>query len=118
MSTSKARVSRRCSRPVQKAGLGGHQLSWCSRHQVVPDFHDPMDCTPPGSSVCGILQARTLEWVALCFSRSGPGLQIIAPRSTDLHLFCQIKFDGNTAVSIIQPESLSISCLPGEQNVN
>ena len=26
---------------------------------------DPMDCSPPGSSVCGILQARTLEWVVL-----------------------------------------------------
>ena len=25
---------------------------------------DPMDCSPPGSSVHGILQARTLEWVA------------------------------------------------------
>ena len=27
---------------------------------------DPMDCGPPGSSVRGILQARTLEWVAIC----------------------------------------------------
>ena len=30
---------------------------------------DPMDCSPPGSSVHGILQARTLEWVAISFSR-------------------------------------------------
>ena len=30
---------------------------------------DPMDCTPPGSSVHGILQARILEWVAMPFSR-------------------------------------------------
>ena len=30
---------------------------------------DPMDCSPPGSSVHGILQARILEWVALFFSR-------------------------------------------------
>ena len=29
---------------------------------------DPMDCGPPGSSVQGILQARTLEWVAISFS--------------------------------------------------
>ena len=28
-----------------------------------------MDCIPPGSSVHGILQARTLEWVAISFSR-------------------------------------------------
>ena len=29
---------------------------------------DPMDCSPPGSSVPGILQARRLEWVAISFS--------------------------------------------------
>ena len=29
---------------------------------------DPMDCSPPGFSVHGILQARTLEWVAISFS--------------------------------------------------
>ena len=30
---------------------------------------DPMDCSLPGSSVHGILQARILEWVAIPFSR-------------------------------------------------
>ena len=30
---------------------------------------DPVDCSPPGSSVHGILQARILEWVAVSFSR-------------------------------------------------
>ena len=30
---------------------------------------DPMDCSLPGSSVYGILQARILEWVAISFSR-------------------------------------------------
>ena len=29
---------------------------------------DPMDCSPPGSSVHGILQARVLEWGAIAFS--------------------------------------------------
>ena len=29
---------------------------------------NPMDCSPPGSSVHGILQARILEWVAISFS--------------------------------------------------
>ena len=29
---------------------------------------DPMDCTPPGSSVHGIFQARVLEWGAIAFS--------------------------------------------------
>ena len=30
---------------------------------------DPMDCSPPGSSVPGIPQARIPEWVAISFSR-------------------------------------------------
>ena len=33
------------------------------------DSRDPTDCSLPGSSVPGILQARTLEWVAIFFSR-------------------------------------------------
>ena len=31
-------------------------------------LYDPMDCSPPGSSVHGILQARVLEWGAIAFS--------------------------------------------------
>ena len=31
---------------------------------------DPMDCSLPGFSVHGILQARTLEWVAISFSNA------------------------------------------------
>ena len=30
---------------------------------------DPVDCSPPGSSIHEILQARTLEWVAISFSK-------------------------------------------------
>ena len=37
--------------------------------QSCPIFGDPMDCSPPGSSVHGIFQARILEWVAMSFSR-------------------------------------------------
>ena len=32
-------------------------------------LYDPVDCSPPGSSIHGILQARLLEWVAIAFSR-------------------------------------------------
>ena len=37
--------------------------------QSCPTLCNPMDCSPPGSSVYGILQARILEWVAISFSR-------------------------------------------------
>ena len=36
--------------------------------QSCPTPSDPMDCSPPGSSIHGIFQARVLEWVAIAFS--------------------------------------------------
>ena len=39
--------------------------------QLCPTLCDPIDCSPPGSSVRGILQASILEWVAIPSSR-GP----------------------------------------------
>ena len=41
---------------------------------------DPMDCSPPGSSVHGILQAGTLDWVAISFSRGSfqPGIEVMS----------------------------------------
>ena len=50
---------------------------WCchicavlSRLSAVKLFCDPMECSSPGSSLHGILQARTLEWVAMFSSSS------------------------------------------------
>ena len=45
-----------------------HALLWISAWhakslQSCLTFYDPMNCSPPGSSVCGILQAKILEWV-------------------------------------------------------
>ena len=38
--------------------------------QLCPTLCDPIDGSPPGSPVPGILQARTLEWVAISFSKA------------------------------------------------
>ena len=38
--------------------------------QSCPTLCDPMDCSLPGFSIPGILQARTLEWVAISFSNA------------------------------------------------
>ena len=43
--------------------------SMCLVAQSFPTVCDPMDCSPPGSSVHGILQAGILEWVAVPSSR-------------------------------------------------
>ena len=41
--------------------------------QSRPTLCGPMDCSPPGASIHGTLQARVLEWVAVSFSRKDPG---------------------------------------------
>ena len=38
--------------------------------QLCPTLCDPIDGSPPGSAVPGILQARTVEWVAISFSNA------------------------------------------------
>ena len=44
--------------------------------QSCPTLCDPIDGSPPGSPVLGILQARTLEWVAIAFSnKKGKNIQ-------------------------------------------
>ena len=44
---------------------------------------DPMDCSPPGSSVHGIFQARILKWIAIPFSKGSsqpnPGIEPTSP---------------------------------------
>ena len=62
--------------PCGRSGRGSLSLSgagaacfpkWsCS---AMPDSLQPKDCSPPGSSVHGLFQARVLEWVAISFSR-------------------------------------------------
>ena len=42
----------------------------CQVTSVCPTLCDPVNCSSPGSSVCGILQAKILEWIAIPFSRA------------------------------------------------
>ena len=45
-------------------------LKWSEVTQLCPTLWNPMDCSPPGSSVHGILQARILKWIAISLSRA------------------------------------------------
>ena len=49
---------------VNKAAAAAKSLQSC------PTLCDPVEGSPPGSPVPGILQARTLEWVAIAFSNA------------------------------------------------
>ena len=48
----------------------GHAAAAAKSLQSCPTLCDPIDGSPPGSPVPGILQARTLEWVAISFSNA------------------------------------------------
>ena len=50
-----------------------HAAAAAKSLQSCPTLCDPIDGSPPGSAVPGILQARTLEWVAISFSNSWKG---------------------------------------------
>ena len=53
-------------RPVMSAAAAAAAKSL----QLWPTQCDPIDGSPPGSPIPGILQARTLEWVAISFSNA------------------------------------------------
>ena len=59
----------------QEYWVGGHVLlqgmkvkSKSEVAQLCLTLSDPMDCSPPGSSIHGIFEARVLEWGAIAFS--------------------------------------------------
>ena len=61
--------------PGKNTGVGCHFLLQCMKvksesevAQSCPTLSDPVDCSPPGSSIHGISQARVLEWGAISFS--------------------------------------------------
>ena len=56
---------------INTLSLGTHLLLKVQSEvsQSCPTLWDPLDCSPPGSSLHGIFQARVLEWVAISFSR-------------------------------------------------
>ena len=77
----------------KNTGMGCHFLLQCmkveSESEVTQScltLRDPMDCSPPGSSVHGICQARVLEWGAIAFS-------LLIHTYTQLFKMARIKFN-------------------------
>ena len=69
------RLPRPWDSPAKNTGVGCHFLLQCMKvksesevAQLCLTLRDPMDCSPLGSSVRGIFQARVLEWGAIAFS--------------------------------------------------
>ena len=85
----------------------------CSAASVASDTLTPVDCSP--SSVCGILQARILEWVAMCSSREIFLTQELNPYLQHLLHCRQVLFPlshlGSPSHIIQQPNYLSIAMI-------
>jgi len=77
--------------------------------------NDPMNCSPPGSSVHGILQARILEWVAISFSRGSSQPEDWTHVSCIGRQICSLQFanekskEGRFAFPSHQPSIMCIS---------
>ena len=72
--------------------------------QSCPTLCNPMDCSLPGSSLHGILQARVMEWVAISFSRGSPWLKLI--KSCTLNI-CNFLYVNYTLTKWFSNESLN-----------
>ena len=73
------RLPRPWDSPGKNTGVGCHFLLQCIKGksesevtQSCPTLSDPVDYSPPGSSVHGIFQAKVLEWGAIAFSAEKP----------------------------------------------
>ena len=70
------RLPRSWDSPGKSTGVGCQFILQCMKMknesevaQSCPTLSDPMDCSPPGSSIHGVFQTRVLEWGAIAFSQ-------------------------------------------------
>ena len=101
--------------------MGCHFLLQCMRvksesevAQSCLTLRDPVDCSPPGSSIHGISQARVLEWVAIAFSDTH--IHTYKYLFTNTHTHLQGSFCGNWEVRNFEKlcKHLYQNCLVGK----
>ena len=68
--TKQTNYSTKLEPPVLSTVKGNVFAAAAKSLQLCPTLCDPIDGSPPGSSLSGILQARILEWVAISFSNA------------------------------------------------
>ena len=99
--------------PGKNTGVGCHFLLQCVKvksesevAQSCPTLSDPMDCSPPGSSIHGILQARVLEWGAIAFSNTITGL----PEISLLQESCYLTSEDSRVLQVESMPLIKICC--------
>ena len=123
--------------PGKNTGVGCHFLLQCMKvesesevAQSCPTLSDPMDCSPPGSSIHGILRATALEWGAIAFSnlrgaelldcRVYASLTLLHIPNCSLVWLCQFKlFQQRVEVPIFQQTQIWLQnfCLYNESKM-
>ena len=83
-----SRLLRLWDSPGKNTGVGCHFHLQCMKvksqseiAQSCPNLSNPMDCSPSGSSIHGIFQARVLEWGAITFSMIPNPMYILLPHT-------------------------------------
>ena len=101
------RLPRPWDSPGKNTGVDCHFLLQCVKvkgesevAQSCPTLSNPMDCSPPSSSVHGIFQARVLEWGAIAFSDEEAYICIIE----SLCCRAEIKHNLVNSLSLLQKE--------------
>ena len=93
--------------PGKNTGVGCHCLLQCMKvksenevAQSCPTPSDPVDYSPPGSSIHGIFQARVLEWVVIAFSLPSAAAAAVAKSLQSCPALCD-SIDGSPPGSSI-----------------
>ena len=104
------RLPRPWDSPGKNIGVGCHFFLQCRKvkserevAQSCPTLSDPMDCSPPGSSVHGIFQARVLEWG----STTRKALWVY-PCCSKCHYFILLPYDPTILLLRMDPEKTLI----------
>ena len=102
------RLPRPWDSPGKNTGVGCHFLLQCMKvksesevAQTCPTLSDPMDCSPPDSSIHGIFQVRVLEWGAIAFS-------VIKPTQMEV-LISEIEHSPKHIINSAEMKTLSSS---------
>ena len=110
--------------PGKHTGVGCHFLLQCievkSESEVSQScltLSDPTDCSPPGSSINGIFQARVLEWVTIAFSGTRLLVIIIHSEEQSFKMFWvssqfSVQFSSSVVPDSLWPYGLQHARLP------
>ena len=105
--------------PGKNTGVGRHFLLQCmkvkSESEVTQScltLRDPMDCSPSGSSIHGIFQARVLEWGAVAFSEGATRTVLLIWKAAP-HVCTMCPDVASFSIRFVPDGSITMGCISG-----